>query len=178
MEQIDVANVRIELVVGDIIDQPDVDAIVNAANARLEPGSGVSGAIHTAAGPGLATECRPLAPIAVGDCVITSGHQLPNPYVLHCLGPVYGQEEPADEFLDSCYRRALTLADTNQLSSVAFPAISTGAFGYPVHEAAETALATVTEVAERLDHVRLIRFVLSDEEMLGTHRDALGAHGG
>lgn len=88
--------VTLECVVGDIANQPDVEAVVNAANAELRTGGGVAGAIHRAAGPGLEAECRPLAPIGAGQAVMTGAHALPNRYVIHCLGPVYGYDEPAD----------------------------------------------------------------------------------
>ncbi len=158
--QATVGGVVIEVAEGDITRQPDIDAVVNAANAGLMPGGGVAGAIHRAAGPSLAEECRPLAPIGPGECVITGGHGLPNPSVIHCLGPVYGVDEPAKELLASCYRRALELADTRGLESIAFPAISTGAFGYPLEEATEVALGAVVEAAVRLQRVRTVRFVL------------------
>lgn len=173
MEQASIGDVRIEVAIGDIVAQPDVDAIVNAANAQLMIGGGVAGAIHRAAGPGLAQECRPMAPIAPGECVISGGHELPNPHVLHCLGPVYGQDEPAEEQLASCYRRALLLADEHHLRSVAFPAISTGAFGYPLREATQVAMATIVEVAPQLEHVRLVRFVLFDEPAAEVHAEQL-----
>lgn len=129
----------------------------------LRPGGGVAGAIHRAAGPGLAEECRPLAPIKPGEAVLTGGHRLPNPYVIHVLGPVYGQDKPEDRLLAACYRNALRLAEKHRLSSLAFPAISTGAFGYPPREAAEVALKTMAEVAPSLKHVKLIRAVLFSE---------------
>ena len=166
-------QLQIELRVGDIADQRDVDAVVNAANAQLRSGGGVAGALHAAAGPGLAEECAPLAPIAPGECVITGGHALPNAHVLHCLGPVYGLDEPAPVLLAACYRNALLLADQQGLTSVAFPAISTGVFGYPQREAAEVALSTVASTASQLTHLRLIRFVLSDERALAVHRQVL-----
>lgn len=166
-------DVVIELVTGDIADQPDADAVVNAANAQLQSGGGVAGAIHRAAGPGLAEECRPLAPIAPGECVITGAHQLPNRHVIHCLGPVYGRDEPAEDLLANCYRRALELADQQGLSSVAFPALSTGAFGYPVEEAARVALTTVIDMAPSLDSVRLIRFVLHSPRDRDLHAQVL-----
>jgi O-acetyl-ADP-ribose deacetylase len=168
-----VAGVRIELTGGDITAQPEFDAVVNAANAELTPGGGVAGAIHRAAGPGLAEECRPLAPIRPGQSVITSGHRLPNPWVIHCLGPVYGRDEPADELLASCYRGALALAEQHGLTSVAFPAISTGAFGYPLAEAAEVATATVAGTVPDLRRVDRVRFVLFGAEALAAHRAAL-----
>lgn len=166
-------DVRVELMTGDITDQPDVDAVVNAANAELRTGGGVAGAIHRAAGPGLAEECRPFAPIAPGDAVITGAHELPNRHVIHVLGPVYGRDEPADELLADCYRNGLATADEHGLVSVAFPAISTGAFGYPVAEAARVALETIAEVAPGLATVRLVRMVLFDQSDLAAHQEAL-----
>lgn len=168
-----VGEVTIEVAAGDITRQESVDAVVNAANAALRPGGGVAGAIHRAAGPGLDEECRPLAPIRPGRCVITTGHRLPNPWVLHCLGPVYGVDEPADELLASCYREALALADARGLTSVAFPALSTGAFGYPMDEAAGVALGAVVAAAPSLRRVRRIRFVLFGADAVATHRAAL-----
>jgi O-acetyl-ADP-ribose deacetylase (regulator of RNase III) len=160
----EISGVRIEVVQGDITAQDDVDAVVNAANAELESGGGVAGAIHEAAGPDLEEESRPLAPIEPGEAVITGGYDLPNPHVIHVLGPVYGSDEPEDELLARCYREALALAEENGVESLAFPAISTGAFGYPVEEAAEIALHTVSGSAAELQNVRLIRFVLFSEE--------------
>jgi O-acetyl-ADP-ribose deacetylase (regulator of RNase III) len=159
-----VDGVTIEVIQGDITSQDDVAAIVNAANAQLESGGGVAGAIHQAAGSGLAQEARSLAPIGPGEAVITGGHDLPNPCVIHALGPVYGSDEPEDELLADCYRNSLALAEERGVDSVAFPALSTGAFGYPFKEATEVALRTVLEEAEKLQTVRLIRFVLFDEE--------------
>ena len=150
-----------------------MDAIVNAANARLEPGGGVAGAIHRAAGPGLAEEAAPLGPISPGEAVVTGAHGLPNRFVIHTLGPVYGQDQPEAELLARCYRNALALAEENGAGSIAFPAISTGIFGYPVDEAAGVALRTVREAAEGLRVVRLVRFVLFGEGDLRVHERAL-----
>jgi len=176
--RVHVGGVTIEAVRGDITGQADIDAIVNAANAQLRPGGGVAGAIHRAAGPGLAEECRALAPIEPGECVVTGGHGLPNRYVLHCLGPVYGVDEPAPELLAACYDNALRLADAEGVRSIAFPAISTGVFGYPMRPAAETAVRTVTARAPRLESVRLVRFVLFDRAGLDAYRDALAGQSG
>jgi O-acetyl-ADP-ribose deacetylase (regulator of RNase III) len=168
-------EVMLQLSVGNIASQPDVDAVVNAANAELRTGGGVAGAIHRAAGPGLAEECAPLAPLRPGECVITGGHRLPNRHVVHCLGPVYGVDEPAATLLASCYRRALEIADARGLSSIAFPAISTGAFGYPSRDAAQVALRTISETAAELANVRLVRMVLYSKEELRLHDEALEA---
>ena len=153
-------GVTIECVRGNIAAQDGIDAVVNAANGALRTGGGVAGAIHRAAGPGLEAECRPLAPIRPGQAVITGGHNLPNRHVIHCLGPVYGRDEPADRLLAACYRNALALAERHGLASVAFPAISTGVFGYPMEAAARVALRTVLDEIPRLSSVKYIRFVL------------------
>lgn len=168
-----VAGVQIELIEGDIADQLDVGAVVNAANAELLPGGGVAGAIHRAAGPALTDECRPHAPLRPGQAVLTSGQQLANPHVIHCLGPVYGADEPAGDLLADCYRNALALADSHGLTSVAFPAISTGAFGYPREPAARIAVGTVAAEAARLASVQLVRFVLRGNAALHAHQRAL-----
>lgn len=173
MSDVTVGAVRIELVQGDITAQSGFDAVVNAANAQLEIGGGVAGAIHRAAGPGLAEECRPMAPIEPGQCVISGGHGLPNASVVHCLGPVYGRDEPAEQLLADCYRDALRLAEEHGLRSIAFPAISTGAFGYPVRDAAAVALRAVAEVARDLGTVRVVRFVLHSRDDLQVHQEAL-----
>ena len=168
-----VRGVTVECVQGDITSQEDVVAIVNAANAELRSGGGVAGAIHRAAGPGLEEEARPLAPIRPGQAVITSGHDLPNRYVIHALGPVYGRDRPEAEVLAKCYRHSLALAEEHGIDSVAFPAISTGVFGYPVEEAARASLGTVMEETEHLKSVRLVRFVLFGDEDLEVHERVL-----
>ena len=166
-------GVTVECVRDDITSQDDVEAVVNAANARLEPGGGVAGAIHRAAGSGLAQEARPLGPIAPGEAVITGGHDLPNRYVIHTLGPVYGEDRPEPELLANCYRNSLLLAEERGIDSIAFPAISTGIFGYPVEEAAGVALLAVIDQTGRLERVRLIRLVLFGEEDLKVYERVL-----
>lgn len=165
--------VTVECTAGDITSQDDVTAVVNAANARLAPGGGVAGAIHKAAGPGLAEEAVPLGPIGPGEAVMTGAHGLPNLYVIHTLGPVYGQDSPEAELLARCYSNSLNLAEENAVESIAFPAISTGIFGYPVEAAAEVALRTVREEVEGLERVRLVRFVLFGERDLEAHERVL-----
>lgn len=155
-----IGKVHLEAVKGDIADQPDMAAIVNAANAMLLPGGGVAGAIHRAAGTALAEECKTFAPIKPGEAIITGAHSLPNKYVIHCLGPVYGMDKPENILLTECYRNSLLLADQKNIDSVAFPAISTGAFGYPFEAATDIAIAAVLEIIPELKNVRHIRFVL------------------
>ncbi len=166
-------GVTVECVQGNITDQPDIDAIVNAANAQLRTGGGVAGAIHRAAGPGLEEECRPLAPIRPGRAVITGAHNLPNRHVIHCLGPVYGVDKPSEDLLASCYRESLKLAEESGLGSIAFPAISTGAFGYPMEQAAQVAFRTIIEEAPGLSAVKQIRFVLFTEADQRLHERVL-----
>jgi len=165
--------VTVETVQGDIANQPDLDAIVNAANAELRIGGGVAGAIHRAAGPGLEQECIPLGPIRPGDAVTSAGHNLPNAHVIHCLGPVYGRDEPSDQLLASCYRQALMLADRNGIAGLGFPAISTGIFGYPLAAAAQVALQTVRDTAPTLETVQRVRFVLFSDADLAVFDRAL-----
>jgi O-acetyl-ADP-ribose deacetylase len=173
MNEVRIDDVIIEVMVGDIARQDGFDAVVNAANAALRTGGGVAGALHRAAGPGLEEEARPLAPIRPGHAGITSGHRLPNAYVIHCLGPVYGVDRPEAELLASCYRAALRVAHERGIRSIAFPALSTGAFGYPLEAAAKVALETVIEQATSLDCVRRIRFVLFDDHACAVHERAL-----
>lgn len=153
-------GVTIECIQGNIATQPDMDAIVNAANAMLRKGGGVAGAIHRAAGPGLEEECCKLAPIQPGQAVITGAHNLPNRYVIHCLGPVYGKDEPSDQLLYSCYHNALQLAEDKGIRSITFPAISTGAFGYPLESATRIAFQAIFDMLPSLLTVKHIRFVL------------------
>lgn len=170
--------VKVECIRGNIAEQQDMDVIVNAANAELLPGSGVAGAIHSAAGPGLAEECRALAPIRPGQAVISSAHELPNRHVIHCLGPVYGVDEPSDRLLAECFRNALLLADRHKLRSIAFPAISTGVFGYPLQDAAAVAMKAVSDTLAELNSVRLVRFVLFSDEDRKVFEQALELESG
>lgn len=166
-------DLELEAVQGNIADQPDVAAVVNAANAQLAPGGGVAGAIHQAAGRGLYEECKPKAPIKPGEAVITGAHDLPNQYVIHCLGPVYGRDKPEAELLANCYRNALELAEENGISSVAFPAISAGIFGYPLKEAADVAFSTILAESSRLKQVQKLKFVLFNKKDLEVYEKKL-----
>jgi O-acetyl-ADP-ribose deacetylase len=159
----------IELVLGDITQQ-EVDAIVNAANPSLLGGGGVDGAIHRAGGPAILEECRGLGGCEPGDVKATAGGNLPARYVLHAVGPIWhGGGEGEAELLASCHRRAIELADELGCTSVAFPAISTGAYGYPVELAAPVAIAATEEALEAHQRVELARFVFRDERTLAPY---------
>lgn len=173
MDNVTISGVDIELKRGDIVSQDDIDVVVNAANAQLKIGGGVAGAIHRAAGPELAEETRPLAPIKPGEAVITGGHNLPNEHVIHCLGPVYGRDKPEEEILANCYKNALDLAEQNGIERIAFPSISTGAFGYPMKDAATVAFNTVKERASDFSSLKLVRFVLWGEDAMNTHQEVM-----
>ncbi|MFQ3788065.1 macro domain-containing protein [Halomonas sp. A29] len=162
---------------GDIANQPDIDAVVNAANAELRPGGGVAGALHRAAGPELDRACRPLAPIEPGQAVITEAFDLPNRHVIHCLGPVYRRDKPEAELLADCYRNALELAERHGISSLAFPALSAGAFGYPLEEAARIAVVTVRQALPRCPGIERVRFVLFDADITEVFKRTLEAQG-
>jgi len=164
--RVQVGDAALELVQGDITKQ-QVDAIVNAANTGLRGGGGVDGAIHRAGGPAIMEECRRIGGCPTGDAVITTGGNLPARHVIHAVGPVYqGGSSGEDSLLASAYRRSLEVAGKNSLRSVAFPSISTGAYGYPIGEAARVALRTVLDYLERnrgaLDIVRFVLFTESD----------------
>lgn len=149
----------LELVEGDITQQ-ETDAIVNAANSSLLGGGGVDGAIHRAAGPELLAECRTLGGCPVGQARLTRGYRLRARYVIHGVGPVYSGTPRDAELLAAVHQHALQLASQHQITSLAFPAISTGAYGYPMEEAAPVALRAVIDYLEQHPEIRLVRFVL------------------
>lgn len=166
-------NIVLEIIQGDITKQTGCDAVVNAANAELLPGGGVAGAIHRAAGPDLVKECIPLAPIKTGEAVITKAYNLPNKYVVHCLGPVYGKDKPENVLLSNCYVNALKIADENNVESIAFPAISTGIFGYPIEDAAEVSIKAIVDTTPILKKIKVIRIVLFDFDSFSIHKNVL-----
>jgi len=164
----------LELTQGDITQQ-DTEAVVNAANRTLLGGGGVDGAIHRAAGPKLLDECRTLGGCETGDAVITRGYELRARYVIHTVGPVYRGPNPSTErLLESAYRRSLEVARAKGVHSVAFPSISTGAYGYPLEEAAPVALRTVIEFVRTYPEIRRVRFVLRSPRAFGVFEEALG----
>jgi O-acetyl-ADP-ribose deacetylase len=151
------------------ITKETTDAIVNAANSSLLGGGGVDGAIHHAGGPSILQECKRIVAsmktgtLHAGKAVITTGGRLPAKYVIHTVGPVYrGGHQHEAETLASCYRESIRIADDHGIKTLAFPSISTGAFGYPVHEASEIAVRAIVEALPPSVHVERVRFVLFD----------------
>jgi O-acetyl-ADP-ribose deacetylase (regulator of RNase III) len=171
---------RVLVVIGDITRQ-DVTAIVNAANSTLFGGGGVDGAIHRAGGPEILKECRqirnPIYPdgLPTGQAVITTGGNLPAKYVIHTVGPIYGHEQQREaELLAACYQNSLLLAVQHGVSSIAFPSISTGAFGYPKQEAAQIASATIKQFLtadQQIEQVRLVFFQPHDARVFREYHE-------
>ncbi len=164
---------RIELVTGDIT-RLDVDAIVNAANPALLGGGGVDGAIHAAAGPELREECLTLGGCPTGEARITRGYRLPARWIIHAVGPVWrGAGKHADDLLASCYRSSLVLAREVNAESIAFPAISTGVFGFPPERAAPIAVRTVAEQLPEIPTLKRVLFVCYALDMRAHYEKAL-----
>ncbi|MEA2191240.1 MAG: O-acetyl-ADP-ribose deacetylase [Solirubrobacteraceae bacterium] len=165
---------HITLHLGDITTDPEADAIVNAANEELRGGSGVDGAIHRAAGPQLLAECSVLGGCRTGDAKITSGANLAASHVIHAVGPIWrGGDGGEAELLASCYRRAIELAARQGCERVAFPAISAGAYGYPLDEAARIAIEATRAALAEHPQVREARFWLYDRRVYDAFEDAL-----
>ena len=153
-------NATLALAEGDITNE-STDAIVNAANTRLAGGAGVDGAIHRAGGPSIMEECRKIGGCPTGQAVITTGGHLSAKYVIHTVGPVYqGGNKGEAALLKSAHLESLKLASAKKLKSISFPAISTGVYGYPVHEAAQIALKTAINYLKEHSDIELVRFVL------------------
>jgi O-acetyl-ADP-ribose deacetylase (regulator of RNase III) len=173
MMRVQVKSTLIELVQDDITRQ-DTEAIVNAANNSLLGGGGVDGAIHRAAGPGLLAETRTLGGCDTGDARLTQGYNLKARYIIHTVGPVYNPHEPeVPQLLRSAYHRSLQLALERGIQSIAFPAVSTGVYGYPLREAAEIALDTVIGFVSEHEGIALVRFVLFDDSALQVYETVL-----
>jgi O-acetyl-ADP-ribose deacetylase len=166
-------DARMVLHVGDIT-RLSVDAIVNAANAQLEAGGGVCGAIHRAAGPELLAECRKLGGCPTGEARITKGYLLPARWVIHAVGPVWqGGRAHEDALLASAYRNSLALAEEHGARTIAFPAISTGIYGYPLERATEIALDTIGEYLDAHWTLERVTLVCFDERTAAVYRRAL-----
>ncbi len=165
---------RIHIERGDIT-QVKVDAIVNAANSQLAGGGGVDGAIHRAAGPGLMKECRQLGGCPTGSAKATAAYNLPAKYVFHAVGPVWsGGAKGEAEDLASCYRICLELAVAEDCKSIAFPAISTGVYGYPIDEACRIALDTINDFLKEDDQLQSVRLICFNETVYQAYRNLAG----
>jgi O-acetyl-ADP-ribose deacetylase len=164
---------RIEILRSDIT-KLDVDAIVNAANTTLLGGGGVDGAIHRAAGPELLAECWTLGGCRPGEAKLTRGYRLPARFVIHTVGPVWtGGKRGEPQIFANCYRNSLQLAVKNRIKTIAFPAISCGAYGYPIREAARTAVDTTRELLATDDKIDKVTFVLWGEDIYDAYRRLL-----
>ena len=164
---------RIQIVHGDIT-KLDVDAIVNAANSTLLGGGGVAGAIHRAAGTELLAECRALGGCEPGKAKITRGYRLPARFVIHTVGPTWrGGKRDEARILANCYRNSLQLAVENEVKTIAFPAISCGAYGYPIEQAAQIALETTREFLAATQNIHRVIFVLWGDDVYDAYREAL-----
>src|SRR5436305_1503663 len=170
-----VGPITCDIIVADITTLA-VEAIVNAANSSLSGGGGVDGAIHRAAGPELLAECRTLGGCETGSAKITRGYRLPAKHVIHAVGPVWrGGDSNEDELLASCYRTALDLAAANGLTSIAFPAISTGVYGFPADRAARIAIGTVaSELSAAPRSLARVVFCCFSEQSAQHHLDVVG----
>ena len=166
-------NTVLSLVKGDITLE-QTDAIVNAANSRLAGGGGVDGAIHRAGGPTITEECRKIGGCPTGSAVITSGGNLKARYIIHAVGPVYHDgKRGEDRLLAGAYKTSLELAVSQKLKSIAFPAISTGIYGYPIEQAAHVALTTVLDFVKTNKGLSLVRFVLFSDSDLKVYENTL-----
>jgi O-acetyl-ADP-ribose deacetylase (regulator of RNase III) len=171
--EVKINNSKLSLVCGDITKQK-TEAIVNAANPTLLGGGGVDGAIHRAAGPGLLEECKKLGGCKPGEAKITSGHNLFAKYVIHTVGPVWrGGGENEREVLEMCYRNSLELAEKNNIKTISFPSISTGAYRFPLKEASEIALKTVISYLRGNTKIKEVFFVLFDEKTYKVYEESL-----
>jgi O-acetyl-ADP-ribose deacetylase (regulator of RNase III) len=171
--QVATGNATLELVEGDITQQK-VDAIVNAANTSLLGGGGVDGAIHRAGGPAILEECKKIGGCPTGEAVITTGGNLPASWVIHTVGPVWRDGSQREEaLLRNAYKNSLKQADLNQLTSIAFPSISTGAYRFPIDKAAHIALSTCIEHLKAKTSLREIRFVLFGPAAMEVYQKSL-----
>jgi O-acetyl-ADP-ribose deacetylase (regulator of RNase III) len=164
---------QIEIVIGNIVRQPDVDALVNSANANLRFGSGVAGAIHTAAGPELEQYCRRYSPIALGEAVVTPGFGLPNPYIIHARAASYINDDHPERYLDLAVGQTLRVAKEAGIKSMAMPAIGTGVFKFPPELAAEIIVKALLSRAAEHSEIKFVRICVGDAQMEAVFQAAL-----
>ncbi|MGV1045514.1 macro domain-containing protein [Limnohabitans sp.] len=163
---------KVEVLIGNIVKQPDMDAIVNSANANLRMGSGVAGAIHTAAGPRLEDYCRPFAPLELGSALITPGFLLPNRWIIHVRAAHYINNTEPERYLAFAISSLLNTARDNQIKSIALPAIGTGVFKFPAELAAAITAKTISQYSKISTGIEIIRICVASEELCDAYRCA------
>ena len=166
---------HIEIVIGNIVQQPDVDALVNSANANLRFGSGVAGAIHTAAGPELEQYCRRHSPIALGEAVVTPGFELSNPFVIHARAASFINDDHPEKYLDLAVAHTLRVAKEAGIKSMAMPAIGTGVFKFPPELSAEIIISGLVSRSEDYPEIHLVRICVGTQEMKAVFASTLAA---
>jgi len=166
-------TMKIEIVIGNIVKQPDVEAIVNSANANLRMGSGVAGAIHTAAGPKLEEYCRPFAPLELGSALITPGFLLPNRWIIHVRAAHYINNTEPERYLAFALSSMLNTCRDNGIRSIALPAIGTGVFKFPPALAARITAQTLSQYEKIAQNIELVRICVTNEEMKATYQSAI-----
>ena len=164
---------KVEVVFGNIVKQPDAEALVNSANANLRLGSGVAGAIHTAAGPALEAFCKPFAPLQFGQALVTPGFYLPNPWVIHVRAASYLDHEEAEKVLEDALEAMMAVAQERGIASLAMPAIGTGVFKFPPLLAARITAQVLQRHADQNGSVQWVRICVANPEMLGIYAAAL-----
>lgn len=164
---------KVEVVFSNIVKQPDAEALVNSANANLRLGSGVAGAIHTAAGPALEAFCKPFAPLQFGQALVTPGFDLPNPWVIHVRAASYLDHEEAEKVLEDALEAMMAVAQERGIASLAMPAIGTGVFKFPPLLAARITAQVLQRHADQNGSVQWVRICVANPEMLGIYAAAL-----
>ena len=166
-------DMKIEVMLGNLVSQPDLMAIVNSANANLRLGSGVAGAVHTGAGPELEEYCKPFAPLELGNALLTPGFNLPNPWVIHVRAAHYLHNTEPEHFLEMGLNSVFQLAEENQIESIGIPAIGTGMFKFPPMLAARINARVTQQALSRTKCIKLVRFCVASKEMMQLYASAL-----